>query len=155
MLLFVFLALLSVASSTAVENLNVECYSNGSYQILLSGDIWFRSGPLWVRDDGKWWGKDDNTLVLKKNYSDTGNTPIGTYTRCGYMWEALNGMQVVTYVDVFDELPAIMFGIAYQTEATNTSVDTLTSGIISTFPSFFIEETSTERGYLTWSGNSK
>lgn len=59
-----------------------------------------------------------------------------------------------TVVRVYKDEPLVYFSIIYTSGLTNASI-TNTNDVLSTFPSFIVEETSLKRGYTTWFGGRK
>ena len=155
--LLCFLACVLCARS-AVENLDVQTFPNGSFAVNVGGKQWFRSGSVGVRDLGQWWSQDEDSLQLTSHSTTTGSDKLGTFTVNQYDWKATGGassLQVQTYINVYNEVPMVEFGLAYVNKATNTNISDYLNRTISSFPSFVIEEGSVERGYLTWSGSSE
>ena len=64
-------------------------------------------------------------------------------------------MEVETAVLVYQEMSAVAFDIVYLTGLSNASDPEKGDGVLSSFPSFVVEEGTVERGWMTWSGNSK
>ncbi len=156
------LALLGITTAQSVENLEVECFSNGTYRISLDGKLWFRSGPLGVRDQGQWWATDENTLVLVDFQKKEGEDVAGSFASYQYTWKAQSDknttkatLEVLTMVNVFKDIPVVLFEAIFLSGASNTSIANVTDRSISSWPSFVVEETGVERGFLTWSGSSK
>lgn len=107
---------------------------------------------------GQWWSQDEDSLQLIGHSTTTGSDKLGTFTVNVYDWKATGGassLQVQTYVNVYNEIPAVEFGIEFVNEATNTNISDYLNRTLSSFPSFVIEEGPVERGYLTWSGSSE
>lgn len=161
-MLFALVALLSVTSAVAVENLEVHCnLENGSYYVSVGGEQWFRSGPLGIRDRGQWWATDHaNEYSLKltgPGVTIPGSDVFGTFTETDFDWMAgpSPSLHAATSIRVYDEIPAAVFTITYLTGATNTSIPSVNDRSISSFPSFVLEDGEVDRGYLSWSGNSE
>ena len=149
-----------VCTKSVVENLAVECNSDGTFAVYLSGDIWFRSGAVGVRADGSWWATDEKTLEVIGQSTNQGSDTIGEFTLYEYTWKAVSNagaidLQVNTYINVYTDVPVVVFAIAYITAANNTAIPEVYNRTVSSFPSFIIEETQVKRGYTTWAGNSK
>ncbi len=156
---FLSLAVLGAAklTSRSVDNLQVECFSNGSYKISLDGKQWFRSGPFRVRDRGQWFASDSKTLELVDHRTKQGKDATGTYTSYQYLWVGTDywPLEVATYVNVYDDVPAVLFDLQYLGGVSGASIPGVSNGTIAGWPSFVVEETDVDRGYLSWSGSSE
>lgn len=142
-----------------VGNLDVQAFSNGSFSISVGGERWFRNGSVGVRDQTQWWSTSEGTLELTANRISTGSDAIGSFTDYQYEWKTTSNsssLRLLTSIVVYDEVPAVLFSLVLLDKATNTNIGHLTyNQTLSTFPSFMIEDGPVERGYVTWSGNSK
>ena len=142
-----------------VGNLDVQAFSNGSFSIWVGGNHWFRSGSVGVRDQGQWWSTSEGTLELTGNRVSTGIDTIGSFKDYQYEWKTTSdssALHFLTSIDVYDEIPAVLFSLVLLDNATNTNIGHSTyNQTLSTFPSFVIEDSPVERGYVTWSGNSE
>ena len=158
--LLVCVLLCCAVSSTlgAVENLDVKASSDGSFSISVGGKQWFRSGSVGVRDLGQWWSQDEDSLQLTGHTTSSGSDKLGTYTAYQYEWKATGGastLEILTYINVYDKLPAAVFALVYLDKATNTNISNYVNRTVSSFPSFVIEDGPVDRGYVTWAGNSE
>ena len=113
-----------------------------------------------VRADGSWWATDEKTLEVIVQTTNQGNDTIGEFTSYDYTWKAVSNasafdLQVNTYINVYTDVPVVVFAIAYITAANNTAIPEVYNRTVFSFPSFIIEETQVKRGYTTWAGNSK
>ena len=81
------------------------------------------------------------------------------YVYAGYINDtAPSSLKVETSVVTYLEEPVVVFEVVYVTGLTNASdPKTSSNGILSTFPSFYVEQgpEGTEKGWMTWSGNSE
>ena len=130
--------------------------------MLLSGNFWFRPGPVAVRANSTWWSTDEDTLeIINQSSNNNGSDAIGSFTSCEYTWKAVSNastavdLQVRTYINVYDDVPVATFAIAYITAANDTAIPGVYDRTVSSFPSFIIEENPARRGYATWAGNSR
>ena len=147
-----------LAVSLAAGNLDVEAFPDGSFSVLVGGVQWFRSGPVGARDLGQWWSQDTGSLELIEQDQSTGSDNVGSFSSYGYTWRAVGGASSLSFrtvVSLYDEFPAALFSVVFLTKATETNIGTAVNSVLSTFPSFMIEEGPVERGYVTWSGNSE
>ena len=152
------LCVLVCSVHATVENLDVKAFSNGSFSVDVGGKPWFRSGSIGVRDEGQWWSQSEGTLKLSSYETATGSDDLGTFTVYVYTWMTTGGaspLTVETHINVYSEVPAVAFDVVFYDKATDTNIKNYVNGTLSTFPSFVIEDGPVERGYLTWSGNSK
>lgn len=151
--------LLFFPAHCTVGNLDIQTFSDGSFSISVGGKQWFRSGSVGVRDRSQWWSTSRGTLKLVENSMSTGIDRIGSFTVYTYEWKAVNGSSIphfLTAINVYNEVPAVLFSLVLIDKATNTNIGKSTyNQTLSTFPSFVIEDGPVERGYVTWSGNSE
>ena len=59
-----------------------------------------------------------------------------------------------TFIKVYDKIDAITMGHKFLSGDENTTTDSA-DDVISSFPSILVEDSSLERGYVTFEGNSK
>ena len=147
-----------LGAQCADGNLDVQTFSNGSFSISVGGKQWLRSGSIGVRDLGQWWSQDKGSVEMTGSSEATGVDNVGKFTGYQYEWKATGGastLRFATIIAVYDEVSAALFTVVFLDKATNTNISDSVNGTLSTFPSFVIEEGPVERGYVTWSGNSK
>ena len=111
-----------------------------------------------VRDLGRWWSQHDNSVDMAANSKSVGVSKLGTFSSYQYEWKAVGGdstLRFMTVISVYDEVPAVLFDVVFLDKATNTNISDCLNLTLSSFPSFVIENGPVERGYVTWSGNSK
>ena len=155
---FVLLCCVFFSAHCAVGNLDVQAFSNGSFSISVGGNHWFRSGSVGVRDLGKWWSQDEDSVELTGSRLSTGSDKLGKFTDYQYEWKVTGGastLHFLTAINVYQEVPAVWFALVFLDKATNTNIYDYVNLTLSTFPSFVIEDGPVERGYVTWSGNSE
>ena len=151
-------ALYCVSFSVDCGKLDVQAFLNGSFSVSVGGRQWFRSGSIGVRDLGKWWSQEDNSIQMTGSSEISGVDNIGKFTGYQYEWKAVGGassLSFMTFISVYEDMQAVAFTIVFLDKATNTNISNYVNQTLSTFPAFVIEEGSVERGYVTWSGNSK
>ena len=61
-------------------------------------------------------------------------------------------IKVQTCVSVYRDEPVVYFSIVYTTGLTKANTS---KGVLSTFPSFIVEDANMKRGYVTWFGGRK
>ena len=80
---------------------------------------------------------------------------ISRYTLTGYSNSTTpTKLKVVIMVSTYNDEPVTVYDVVYLSGLSNAS-DPDGKGALSTFPSFYVEEGTEERGWMTWSGNSK
>lgn len=78
-----------------------------------------------------------------------------------FTWQAFSGVntpmnvKVETSVNIYKDEPVILFSIVYANGLTNASISNTSNSVLSTFPSFVVEDANMKRGYLTWFGGRK
>ena len=154
---FSFIFLLHVVtfeSTTGVLDMDVN-ESDGSFKILIDGDLWFNSGPIWVRNFGRTLSTADFGLVLQGHYQldPNGIDKIGQFSTHFFNWTNQDkSFRFQTYINIYTDSPVIVFGQNFVDGVSNASVEgKLTNSTISSFPTIQIEEGSVELGYLTYS----
>jgi len=60
-----------------------------------------------------------------------------------------------TAINVYNESPVVTFDIIYIKGLTNSSDPKSKKGALSTFPSFVMEDSKVELGWMTWAGTSE
>ena len=76
-------------------------------------------------------------------------------------WQAFSdektslNVKVETSVSVYRDEPVIYFSIVYTSGLTNASIPNTSNSVLSTFPSFVVEEANMKRAYLTWFSGRK
>ena len=64
-------------------------------------------------------------------------------------------VKLETIISVYRDQPVVYFTIVYTSGLTNASIPNVNNNVLSSFPSFIVEETSVKRGYTTWHGGRK
>ncbi len=62
---------------------------------------------------------------------------------------------IETSVSVYDKSPVVVFDVVYLKGLSKSADPDNDKGVLSTFPSFVVEAGKVDRGWMTWSGNSK
>lgn len=141
------------------SRLSINISTDNNFTVAINGQEWFRSGPIEVRNKGKWLSSVDGSLILDGTYGSSGVDVLGTYS---YMYFEYHDkperfqstFRFTTYVKVYDKIDAIVFGQKFVSGAEKAATDSA-DGVISSFPSIFVEDSPVERGYVTFEGNSK
>ena len=143
--------LLSTSLSYGQDNLSVKVTEkDGSFQIYMSDTLWFSSGGVLVHSNGKWYNSSDASLVLSNVSQNTMQTSWGTMNMTTFKWTNSDGFNFTTYVKVYQNMSAAVFGQHWDVGGTNTATTDL--GSISLWPTFKPENL-LNTGYMTYSGN--
>ena len=135
--------------------LSVDISTDNSFNITVSGQQWFRSGPIKVRNKEAWLSPADGSLILNGTYGFLGEDALGGYLYTYYEYRDKTAeFQFRTFIKVYEKIDVIVFGHKFISGAEKTATDSADS-VISSFPSFLVEDSSLERGYLTFEGNSE
>ena len=117
--------------------------------------VWFRSGPIKVRNKGAWLSPTDGSLILNGTYFNLGEDVLGTYQLWHYQYHDKPGeFQFETFIKVYDKINVITFGHKFISGAEEAATDSADE-VVSSFPSILVEGRSMDRGYVTFQGNSK
>ena len=149
------LSLLSLVRNVTAENkLRLEVdLGDGSYKIFLSNKIWFNSGPVAFRNDGKWLSTDDGSLKLHNHSEATGKDVWGDSKVYELWWQSTDGVDyVATRFKAYQHEPVVSFETVFLTGAVHAAVHN-TDNITSAFPTFLIEELGLHRAYFTYYGS--
>ena len=141
------------------DRLRISVSTDNSFNITVSGNQWFRSGPIKVRNEGAWLSPTDGSLVSNATYVNTGEDVIGTYQfwRYPYHDKSTGKFQFETFLKLYDKVDVFTFGHKFISGAENAATDSADE-VVSSFPSILVEDaqnSSLERGYVTFEGNSK
>lgn len=151
MALWVFAVLLVAASADAKSGLDVSVDTNdGSYKILMSGTVWFNSGPVMLRNAGKRYTSEDGTLLFRSYAQSTGEDVWGTFNATSLVWKTSDGLNFVTHINSYQNAPILTFVQEFTDGVTGASNNNLTNETISSFPTLLIEELDLSRGSLTY-----
>ena len=83
------------------------------------------------------------------------------YVHCRCVWQAYvdentpTNVKLETIISVYKDQPVVYFTVVYTSGLTNASIPNINNNVLSSFPSFIVEETSIKRGYTTWHGGRK
>ena len=158
LLTIIGVVLLSHYAYTAVENLRVEVNKDlGTFKVILSDRTWFNSGGVWARNNGRWYTTETlwkhDKLELFGQYTTTGKLDWGPMTTYTFNYKTNGLFYFTTYIVVFEEVPAVIFGQQWDSGGTDTSTGS-TNDTISMWPTFKIEdELGLKRGFLTYADN--
>ena len=155
------LVVLLVVSTTRgqVSRLSIEISTDNSFTISVGGQEWFRSGPVEVRNKGKWLSFDNGSLVLNGTYATSGVDVLGPYNYMYFVYYDKPGrfqplFRFTTFIKVYNKIDAIVFGHRFDSGAEEAATDSA-DNVISSFPSILVVDSPLERGYVTFEGNSK
>ncbi len=86
---------------------------------------------------------------------------ILSISNCRHIWQAYTDSgnptetSIKTSVLLYRDMPVISFDILYLSGLSSDPSNETEVKVVSSFPSFVYEERELERGWMTWSGNSK
>ena len=145
------LLLMLAASADAKSGLDVSIdESDGSYEILMSGTVWFNSGPVVVRNDGKRYSSEDSSLLLKNHVEFQGEDAWGQFDATSFEWQTSDGLNFVTHINRYESAPILVFAQEFTDGVRGASANNLTNDTISSFPTLLIEQLGLNRGSLTY-----
>lgn len=139
-----------VGSCSGVLDIDVN-ESDGSFKILIDGDLWFNSGPVWVRNNGQTLSTADAGLVLQGHYKldPPGSDRMGHFSTQVFNWTNQDkSFKFQTYFNIYTDSPVIVFGQNFVDGLSDASDNGLLNTTISSFPTIQIEEGSVQLGYL-------
>ena len=149
-LVLLILGLLCLSATAQVENLEVKINnSTGGFQVYLSGVEWFRSGDIWVCNNGKLYSTQDNSLVLNRTSLRFVNLEWGQAKVLEFNWESNDRFYFTTYAQVYQDVPVVVFGQRWDNGGMYTSCNTNATSL---WPSFVAQDLH-DTGYMTYSGN--
>ena len=139
-----------------MSRLSINISTDNSFTISLSGQQWFRSGPIAVRNKGRWLCPDNGSLILMENYTSSGVDILGTYRDMYFEYQGKPDslFRFTTFVRVYDNTGAVIFGHRFDSGAEETATDSA-DDVISSFPSILLEDNPIQRGYLAFKRDSK
>jgi len=135
--------------------LQLRISTDGTFNVSIGGNGWFRSGPVKVRWQGKFLSTADGSLILNGSYGSSSTDRFGHYKYFGFDYQDKSGeFHFTTFVKAYDTVNALVFGHRF---VSGTEMAALPSEdyVISSFPSIRLDELSLQRGYVTYDGNSK
>ena len=78
-----------------------------------------------------------------------------------FTWQAFSDestsldVKIETRVSVYRDEPVVYFSLVYTSGLTKASMANVSTSVLSTFPSFVVEDANMKRGYVTWFGGRK
>ena len=156
--LLVVLLVVSTARGQA-SRLSINISTDNSFTINVSGQEWFRSGPIEVRNKGKWLSSSNGSLILNGTYASSGVDTLGPHNYMYFEYYSKPGrfqrlFKFTTFVKIYNNIDVIIFGHRFDSGAEEAATDSA-DDVISSFPSILVEDSPLERGYVTFEGNSK
>ena len=151
-LLLIFL----ITLQSVAWRLNISIASDNNFTISVSGEQWFRSGPVKVRNGGAWLSSTDGTLILNYTHTSSAEDWLGKYYYHSFHYLDRSGeFRFITFIkEYYSGIDAITFGQIYESAAQKTALDSADS-VISSFPTIPLEKSSLERGFLIFQGSSE
>jgi len=151
------LASLFLADVVLAQNgqLKLSISTDGTFNISIGGNGWFRSGPVKVHNQGEWLSTTDGSLILNGSYGSSSTDYFGHYEYFYFNYHDKSGeFHFTTFVKAYDTVNALAFGHRFVSGAEMAALPS-EDYVISSFPSIRLDEMSLQRGYVTYDGNSK
>ena len=155
-----FVLLFVIITVRGQENrLNISIASDNSFNISISGQQWFRSGPVQVRHKGTWLSSADGSLILNGSSVSSGADALGIYDYFYFEYHSKprlfqSPFKFATFIVTYNNFDVIRLGHTFVSGAEGAAADSA-DDVISSFPSILVEDSRLERGYVTFAGNSK
>ncbi|XP_046547850.1 uncharacterized protein LOC124257765 isoform X2 [Haliotis rubra] len=163
-LLFLSLLLCVDVSMSGVskgkQDFAVNVSSDGTYSIVVQGDVWLKSAPTFFRADGQVFSSADGSLKLVKNTQSSGVDVIGQWEANSFLYQAGSSQIEASFVQYTPDpsiftynnpaIPFMLFKQRYINGANNTAFNS--NFTISGFPGFLIQESTIPLGYLSYGG---
>ena len=155
--LFVFFVITTAWGQT--EKLDIIVSTDNSFKISVSRQEWFRSGPIEVRNEGRWLSSANGTLILNGTYNSSGGDKLGAYSCIYFEYHSKPGwfqslFRFTTFVRIYDNIDAMVLGHTFDSGAEDAATDSA-DNVISSFPSILVEDSPLERAYLTYERDSE
>ncbi|XP_067661072.1 uncharacterized protein [Haliotis asinina] len=157
LLLFLSLAVISEGKQDFAVNVN----NDGTYNVVVQGDVWLKSAPTFFRADGQVFSSADGSLKLVKNTQSNGDDVIGQWEANSFLYQAGSSQIEASFVQYTPDpsiftynnpaVPFMLFKQRYISGANNTASNS-SDFTISGFPGFQIQEPTFPLGYLSYGG---
>ena len=129
--------------------------TSDTFTITVNSEKWFHSGPVKVRNDGKWLSTTDGSLILGDKSNHSSEDRLGPYEYYSFNYhDSSKEFSFTTFIKDYKSGEAIVFGQRFESGAEKAALDS-GDDVISSFPSITLEDSSLERGYLIFEGSSK
>ncbi|CAG0900285.1 unnamed protein product [Darwinula stevensoni] len=130
------------------EGLAVELHEGGDYAILVNGQYWLQNAATYFNVDGTLYSTADGTLALTDGpVEGSGSDALGPYRLFTWTWAA-GAAAIETSVAVYDDSPSLVFGQKFLSAVAGTSLGD-PNGVVSSFPSFQVQDGLPEKGFLS------
>ncbi|XP_067661068.1 uncharacterized protein [Haliotis asinina] len=149
------------AISEGKQDFAVNVNSDGTYNVVVQGDVWLKSAPTFFRADGQVFSSADGSLKLVKNTQSSGEDVIGQWEANNFLYQAGSSQIEASFVQYTPDpsiftynnpaVPFMLFKQRYINGA-NTTASNSTNFTISGFPGFLIQESTIPLGYLSYAG---
>ncbi|XP_071096650.1 uncharacterized protein [Haliotis cracherodii] len=144
-----------------IQDFDVNVNSDGTYNVVVQGDVWLKSAPIFFRSDGKVFTTADGSLMLVKNTLSSGVDFIGQWQSNSFLYQAGSSQIEASFVQYTPDksiftynnpaIPFMLFKQRYTNGANNTATNS--NYTISGFPGFEIQASTPPLGYLNYAGN--
>ena len=117
------------------------------------GKLWLNSGPVTVMNDGVELSSADkeNGLLLTGHTRLQDHDMFGSFVSEIFQWKASRGdFRFNTYFHIYSDEPMIVFGQQFITGASKTAKDMNGTGVISSFPTFSVQQLDETLGYVVY-----
>ncbi|XP_046547847.1 uncharacterized protein LOC124257764 isoform X1 [Haliotis rubra] len=157
--IYIFLSLSVVSGGKQDFAVNVN--NDGTYNVVVQGDVWLKSAPTFFRADGQVFSSADGSLKLVKNTQSSGVDVIGQWEANSFLYQAGSSQIEASFVQYTPDpsiftynnpaLPFILFKQRYINGANNTASNS-SDLTIAGFPGFLLQEPTIPLGYLGYAG---
>ncbi|XP_046547852.1 uncharacterized protein LOC124257767 isoform X1 [Haliotis rubra] len=161
-LLLLLSLLFCAAVSEGTQDFAVNVNNDGTYNVVVKGDVWLKSAPTFFRADGQVFSSADLSLKLVKITQSSGVDVIGQWEANSFLYQAGSSQIEASFVQYTPDpsiftynnpaVPFILFKQRYINGANNTASNK-TDFTISGFPGFLIQDSSIPLGYLSYGGS--
>ncbi|XP_071115649.1 uncharacterized protein [Haliotis cracherodii] len=153
---------LCVTVSEGKQDFAVNVNDDGTYNVVVQGDVWLKSAPTFFRADGQVFSSADGSLKLVKNTQSSGVDVVGQWEANSFLYQAGSSQIEASFVQYTPDpsiftynnpaIPFMLFKQRYINGANNTASNS-SDFTISGFPGFLIQESTLPLGYFGYGGS--
>jgi hypothetical protein len=147
--------LFSVALSSAPPlPVTVSLSPTGSFSLLVNGAPYFSSAATFVRSGNRLFSTSDGSLRASGAPTPPvpGTDALGSFTRQEVSWVGGSALLMVTAVNTYAALGAVVFETAFPAGLNGTASPQGADATSTGWPSFVLDATDAERGVVGWGG---